>query len=331
MTSLLQAAVDVFGSGLEMIQAEAHQEEQSFWAQKQYRLDVFSFTIDILDKTKDEVRDLYDCYSGRIDTLMVLHTLLLTLGFAVMGYNDTMFPRNTIMEGQNLALRKIWLVFFATVQATGMIMPLWAIACLVKCRQRLESWLDESLRKLHKQLTCKMTEREALQAETHTDVKRLDEMREKNLTGVVALLSSCHEEFDEMWQESCQGPYRVASWLLWCNVILAVADAGIQMGVFLKRNYTIRFDEDCLGADGHLHEGELCLDAPVVWISYISILVVGSIIVMFPSVFNICRGSRTLPSTVPAVELRPQARTLPTQLTQPLRPTGRGIPVDSVD
>lgn len=296
MESVLQSAFDVFGQGLGMMQGEMHQIEQVIWTQKQYRLDVFSFTIDILDKTKDEIRDLYDCYSGRIDTLMVLHTLLLTLGFAVMGYNDTMFPRNTIMEDQNIALRKAWLICFATVQATGMIMPLWAIVCLVTCRQRLERWLDDSLRSLHKQLTAKMEVREALQEnQPLADAKTLDMLREKNLKEVVGLLSHYLEDFDVMWEDDCKWPYRVASWLLWCNVILAVADAGIQMGVFLKRNYTIRFDNDCLDNGGNLHEGELCLDAPVVWMSYISILVVGSLLVLFPSVFNIChcRRSRT--------------------------------------
>lgn len=325
MVSILQAAFDVFGQGLDLMQGEMHQTEQVLWTQKQYRLDVFSFTIDILDKTKDEIRDLYDCYSGRIDTLMVLHTLLLTLGFAVMGYNDTMFPRNTIMEDQNITLRKAWLVCFASVQATGMIMPLWAIACLVKCRQRLESWLDDSLRSLHKQLTTKMQGREALQEERRVaDSKTLDVLREKNLKEVVGLLSQCHEKFDEMWEDNCKGPYRVASMLLWCNVILAVANAGIQMGVFLKRNYTIRFDNDCLDSGGNLHEGELCLDAPVVWISYISILVVGSLVVLFPSVFNICRGTRT-PRNADRNSIEP--------LDIPLHPrrVGTGPDIEGVD
>lgn len=288
--SILQAALSAFGTGAQLVtehggfvQAELHQQQQLAWTQKQYRLDILSFAIDMLTQVKEEVKDLYGCYSGRIDNMLVVHTLFLTLGFAVLGYNESMFPRNVLAPDENYFGKRVWLFFFAVIQALSLVMPFWSVASLVRCRQHLDTWLDDSLRRLHNEFSMNM-ENEGGANESGGRITQtpdqLDIERETLIRNIARLVSTYNDSFNEMWRERCSRSYERACSLLWVVVVLATMDCAMQMSVFMKHRYQTRWDGSCTE---ELQPDETCVNAPEMWITYVTVLVIGCTLVLAPN------------------------------------------------
>ena len=298
---MLQAALGIFeaGAGLfadvgGMVQAHLQLEEQLRWTQKQYRLDILSFSMDMLSQVKDEVKDLYECFSQRVDNLLVVHTLLLSLGFGVLQYSDAFYPGQYVWDTR--WAQKVFLVSFAIVQALGIIIPFLAVSALVRCKQRLENWLDDSLRELHQEFEFKIcrdgrvkTEPHAAEADLHrTDL--LDQQRDELIARIAGLVGKYHTSFDTMWRTECLGLYLLSSNLFWWAIVLTVTDVAMQMGVYLQVKY---WDPaEC----GQTQKGEPreCVDAPEMFITYIGILVLGALACVctkFSYVKLLCAGS----------------------------------------
>eukprot|EP00435_Cladocopium_sp_Y103_P049798 s459_g15.t1 len=54
--------------------------------------------IDLLNAVKEDVRDHHQTYASRIDTLLVVHTLLLTFALATLQYSDQFVPVSGCVE-----------------------------------------------------------------------------------------------------------------------------------------------------------------------------------------------------------------------------------------
>jgi hypothetical protein len=283
---MLQAALGIFeaGAGLfadvgGMVQAHLQLEEQLRWTQKQYRLDILSFSMDMLSQVKDEVKDLYECFSQRVDNLLVVHTLLLSLGFGVLQYSDAFYPGQYVWDTR--WLQKLFLVAFAIIQALGIVIPFLAVSALVRCKQKLENWLDDSLRELHQEFEFKICRDGRMKpgpgaADLEADLHRtdlLDRQRDELIARIAGLVGKYHTSFDTMWRTECLGLYLLSSNLFWWAIVLTVSDVAMQMGVYLQVKY---WDpSEC----GQTPKGDKleCVDAPEMFITYMGILALGAI------------------------------------------------------
>ncbi|CAE7216074.1 unnamed protein product [Symbiodinium sp. KB8] len=86
------------GQFVEIGQGQAFQREQMQWARRAYCLDSRALRIDLLNAVKEDVRDHHQTYASRIDTLLLVHTLLLTFALATLQYSDQFVPVSGCVE-----------------------------------------------------------------------------------------------------------------------------------------------------------------------------------------------------------------------------------------
>merc|ERR1719156_84025 len=76
----------------------AYQKAQMKWAHRAYCLDSRNLRIDLLNAVKEDARDHHQTYAGRIDTLLWVHTLLLTFALGTLQYSDQFVPSSECVE-----------------------------------------------------------------------------------------------------------------------------------------------------------------------------------------------------------------------------------------
>lgn len=220
----------VVGSAGELVQGQIFQNEQLHEARKAYQLDLFSLSLDILAKCREEVKDLFESYSGRVDTYLVVHTLLLSLGFAAVQYSDELVPD----DETNITV----LFLFVTLFSLTMIVPFFAIVLLLRVRGCLDHWFDENIRLLNREMFLGFEYSSFARKKSQES-----EVAETNQMGLIKelgnLLARCSESFEKMWEKKCKYWYDLSGILFWICCVMSLALIGIMMGHYFSHKYTI--------------------------------------------------------------------------------------------
>eukprot|EP00913_Durusdinium_trenchii_P024841 g23316.t1 len=104
------------GQFVEIGQGQAFQREQMQWARRAYCLDSRALRIDLLNAVKEDTED----------TLLVVHTLLLTFALATLQYSDQFVPVSGCVECEEN--EHPWLVTCWVYAVSGiLILPFWGI------------------------------------------------------------------------------------------------------------------------------------------------------------------------------------------------------------
>jgi len=226
---MLQAALSVLSEGVvssvaELTQSQVHQNAQINEAQKAYRLSIFALTLDILSKCRDEVKDLFESYSNRIDNYFVVHTLLLSIGFAALQYSDSMMPKRDSPAAM--------LFLFTTLFALSMVVPLFAIVSLLRVRLHLNHWYDDLMSELNKETSIGFHHVETSRRDSY-EVIQMDLVKELG-----SLLSRCSQSCETMWSEKCKIWYDAAGYLFWVCLLMNLMLVGLMMGYYFEEKYS---------------------------------------------------------------------------------------------
>mmetsp|Transcript_53696 Transcript_53696/g.148927 ORF Transcript_53696/g.148927 Transcript_53696/m.148927 type:complete len:422 (-) Transcript_53696:150-1415(-) len=251
----MQAAVAVssalFGQApqlLELGQSQVHQREQMKWVRAAYHLDSQSLRLDVLDHAKEEIRSHYDTYVGRIDTLLLVLALIWPFGLNTIQFSDPFLPMTEAVcpdcvEAEHWGLVAFWVTLIAIV----LILPFWGILMLIRCKLKLDGWLEYSLAGLHEKrrriiiagvpATPKRPARTISSMSTATSKEEVLEQQDDDTPQVVSELVNCvleHQEYlQRMWAAECGWLVRASMMLLWMSAFAALLLTSVSLWIFL--------------------------------------------------------------------------------------------------
>ncbi|CAK9049524.1 unnamed protein product [Durusdinium trenchii] len=225
------------GQFVEIGQGQAFQREQMQWARRAYCLDSRALRIDLLNAVKEDVRDHHQTYASRIDTLLVVHTLLLTFALATLQYSDQFVPVSGCVECEEN--EHPWLVTCWVYAVSGiLILPFWGIVLLIWSKLQLDHWLENSIGRLNVEL------RQSLSADVNVESLGDREGTEllERVEGAVTRLSSFvvehQESFKRVWNQECRFMISAATVFLWVSCVLAILITAGMFWLFLQNHMT---------------------------------------------------------------------------------------------
>mmetsp|Transcript_44887 Transcript_44887/g.81910 ORF Transcript_44887/g.81910 Transcript_44887/m.81910 type:complete len:436 (-) Transcript_44887:123-1430(-) len=127
----------------ELAQGHVHQREQISWTRRSYALDAHALRLDALDHAKGEIKSHYETYVHRIDTLLLVLALIWPFALNVIQFSDPFVPdvESKGIAGRYPALFVTWVSLIAII----LVLPFWGILMLIRCKLRLDSWLEFAL------------------------------------------------------------------------------------------------------------------------------------------------------------------------------------------
>jgi len=228
------------------------QREQMEWAQRAYRLDTRTLRIDILNAVKEDVRDHHHSYASRIDTLLLLHTLLLTFALATLQFSGQYVPQSGkscsyCVEVKYPVLVPIWVFLIGLI----LVLPFWCIMMLIWCKLRLDSWLRKSVHPLNRELRETLAGDVSYVCGGHS-IEETAELEMECMEQAVERLHSFVEEhqdaFAEIWTGECEAMMKMTTTFLWVNAVVAVTITAGMFWMFLSNHLDTPFVADAFVA-----------------------------------------------------------------------------------
>lgn len=125
-------------------------ESQVAWSRKAYNLDLHSLKIastaiqiDVLNTLREELRDQVAVIISSLDTLMVVGTLMLSIGFGFVV--EGTFP-NPIAD-HSLEQRPL-LIAYSVLAAFSLIFPFWSLVFTLRVRYEVDDMLSDNMEDL---------------------------------------------------------------------------------------------------------------------------------------------------------------------------------------
>lgn len=217
-----------------------HQQEQMEWAQRAYRLDARTLRIDLLNAVKEDVRDHHNTHAGRIDTLLLVHILLLTFALATLQFSDQYVPQTAdscpeCVEVAYPMLVSIWVYMIAAI----LILPFWCILMLLWCKLQLDRWMELSVRHLNGELRNTLQPNSSFGEQLSLSsldaaVSRELEAVEQAVTRLGGFVVDHQDRFAQVWTGECDNMVRASTNFLWVNAVLAVSITSGMFWMFLR-------------------------------------------------------------------------------------------------
>ncbi|CAE8626349.1 unnamed protein product, partial [Polarella glacialis] len=107
------------------------------WNEIDYYLQVRQVHIDTLNNMREDLRDLYEMDSRKIDNSLIVTTLMLSIGFGFV-VEGTFPPPGKVSQTEEV-LR----VTYAVVAGLALICPFWSMLSLVESKRRLDFFMDK--------------------------------------------------------------------------------------------------------------------------------------------------------------------------------------------
>jgi len=107
-------------------------------------LQVRQVHIETLNNMREDVLDMYEMDGRRLDTRMIVATLLLAIGFGFVVEGTFPAPdpgggssKQALYQAQHAA--RIW---YSVIAAFALLCPFWSLLLLMECRRRLDFFMD---------------------------------------------------------------------------------------------------------------------------------------------------------------------------------------------
>mmetsp|Transcript_73981 Transcript_73981/g.205633 ORF Transcript_73981/g.205633 Transcript_73981/m.205633 type:complete len:357 (-) Transcript_73981:34-1104(-) len=149
LRALADAGLTLFGIGQNAFQ-HSHGLQ---WAEIDYYLQVRQVHFDMLNNMREDVRDLYEMDARKIDTIMIVTVLMLSVGFGfvvegtfpsqepeVTSFNTTSeyWEHENMYRGQH-----IWRLIYAIAAGLALVNPFVSIVCLLEVKRRLDLFMGD--------------------------------------------------------------------------------------------------------------------------------------------------------------------------------------------
>ncbi|CAJ1375226.1 unnamed protein product [Effrenium voratum] len=224
------------GQFVEIGQGQAFQREQMQWARRAYCLDSRALRIDLLNAVKEDVRDHHQTYASRIDTLLVVHTLLLTFALATLQYSDQFVPVSGCVECEEN--EHPWLVTCWVYSVSGiLILPFWGTLRLIWSKLQLDHWLENSIGRLNVELRRSLSaDSNCTEPSEDRDGTQLLDKVEGAVTRLSTFVVEHQESFKKVWNQECRFMISAATVFLWGSCILAILITSGMFWLFLQNH-----------------------------------------------------------------------------------------------
>ncbi|CAJ1370979.1 unnamed protein product [Effrenium voratum] len=219
------------GQMVEIGQSHVHQQEQIRWARRAYQLESQSVRLDVFDHVKEEIRSHHDTYMGRIDALLLVLALVWPFGLNTIQFSDPFVPQTEMECEDCIEVQYTWLVG-AWIMLLGMILilPFWGILMLIRCKLKLDRWLEYSLARLNQARRgmniAPPKEEERDEEEEHDDTKEI-------VCCLVNMVAECQEYLALIWTEECGWLVQTSTTLLWLSATAALMLTAESVWVFM--------------------------------------------------------------------------------------------------
>lgn len=294
MAGRAKAAWDASGTAVEIMQAvqgQVYHRRDMSWNMRSYCLDLRSLRTDMLNNVKEEFRDQHQIYTGRIDTLLLVHTLLLTFAFATLQYSDPFLPsseHSAYLENLHPGVVYFWVLLVAII----LVLPFWSIVMLFQARNQLELWLEDYKAELT------IEQRHSLQAFTRNLKGEPDtEAAEEEVHRVANRVAELQGQLTEVWRRDCQQLIENADRFFWFSCLAAVTITAGSFAGFLRNHLSV---EEVLNDRESIH--------PYISVTFVS-LWLGGLLGPLPFFYRWWSG-RTLPGCGQVVQGVPAAQPL---------------------
>jgi len=228
--------LDQSGQLAELRQNHVHQKEQVYWAKRSFHMDSQSLLLDALDHSKEEIRSHYETYVGRIDTPLLVLALIWPFALNTIQFSDPFVPESVkdcpeCIEADYTGLVALWVAFMGII----LILPFWGILMLIRCKLKLDSWLEFSLAGLNRerrQIISRAQEaREAMTQEERTSPA--DDDTQRMVGQLVDVVFKYQEYLARIWTAECGWLVHASTMLLWMSAVAALLLTSISMVIFL--------------------------------------------------------------------------------------------------
>lgn len=216
-------------------------------ARRAYRLDARTLRIDLLNAVKEDIRDHHSAHAGRIDTLLLVQTLLLTYALGTLQCSSQYVPQTADLCPNCFEVRYPTLIHvYVYLVAAILILPFWCILMLLSCKLKLDRWLEVSVRVLN----CEL--RETLESDVIWDARQKAgkmpastmegaanvqlEGVEESIVRMGGYVADYQDSFTKAWSGECETMVRGAAILLWACVVVAVSITSGLFFMFLRNN-----------------------------------------------------------------------------------------------
>lgn len=232
-------------------QAHVHQREQIYWTRRAYHTTSQSIRLDALDHAKEEIRSHYDTYATQIDTLLLALALIWPFALNTIQFSgpfvpglepEKVCPDTDCLEATYPEFIGLWVGLTAVV----LILPFWGILMLIRCKLKLDYWLEFSLQSLSRE------RRRVVQAsEPHRSAEALrqgnfwqrmhnweeelahDDDTEDIVYQLVNVVMALQEYLARIWKAECTWLVHSAGVLLWMSAVAALMLTSLSIWIFL--------------------------------------------------------------------------------------------------
>lgn len=224
------------GTFAEMGQSQAHQQEQIKWTRRAYRLDKHAIRIDLLNAAKEDIRDHYETYITRIDTMLLVHTLLFTFALATLQFSDSFVLQAADVCPNCIEVRYAWITYLWIILIVGMIVfPFWSMVSSIWCKLQLDNWLENSVATLNQEFRSHLWTNSLADEDevTKQDEAKAEEAIQEYITNLGRFVMKYQYDFNQLWSEECELLVKAASRSLWVSAGVAVCLTALMFGLFL--------------------------------------------------------------------------------------------------
>ncbi|CAE7215953.1 hypothetical protein AK812_SmicGene5658 [Symbiodinium microadriaticum] len=223
------------GQVVEIGQAQVHQKEQVLWARRAYQLESQSVRLDVFDHVKEEIRSHHDTYMGRIDVLLLVLALIWPFALNAIQFSDPFIPQTEFECEHCIEVKHKWIVFvWMTLLGAILVLPFWGILMLIRCRLKLDAWLEYSLARLSQARRGMNITPQTKMGSTRNEDDEDDHDDTKDIVcRLVNMVAECQEYLGLMWTEECSWLVHTSTSLLWISAGAALLLTALSIWVFM--------------------------------------------------------------------------------------------------
>lgn len=234
--AVLLDQVQNIGQVMELGQNHAHQKESMYWQKRSFFLDVQSVRLDALDHAKEEIKSHYDTYCGRIDTLLLVLALIFPFALNVIQFSDYFVPATPAECEECVEAKYQWLVtVWSCLIGVVLVLPFWGILMLIRCKLKLDRWLEYSLAGLHQRRRDIVAASDPNQVPSSERLNKLekDEETEQIVYQLVNMVLRYQEFLARMWNAELGRLVMASTAMLWMSASSALMLTALSMWIFL--------------------------------------------------------------------------------------------------
>jgi len=266
------------GEGVGIYQAWHYGRRDQHWAERNYKMDAQSMRIDLLGTVREEIRDQLELIVSSLDNMMVVATLMLSIGFAFAA--ELAAPPSSHVDDSPLehALH----VAYAVLCALSLVLPFWCLIFTLRIRYEVDRVTKDHVAELQDQLIAVLEQKDIVRNTPQRSLRRGGRMgrARSTVSGYGAKVKDVAASFRKsmgplqlppeidvndviLWAKedllhkiaSYSFYYPIAQSCLWLSMISVVLTCSVLHGLHLR---------------------ELYIHDPLVWMSYSSIVTVSA-------------------------------------------------------